>query len=280
MRIAKFVAEQTNAPLIHDPGSANFFKDTRFDVLFVKYGMLKFSNHREEALRIHERAYRVVNMENDYTFVPDKRFRKADETWSTVEKRTRYVNWNVLTRWPPELWSVPWPMQEPTRPGVLYYGAHREGRQKYFKLYFGQPSLYPVTISTYRGRKAFEATCGNGLTFVGPMSDPAAPADWLMTIYAEDEASHSLYCSPANRFYECVQCGLAQAIDAKAVNTLLRAGVKNADKFAVCDQSDVLRLMLDWRKVRDAQRRLWHRDYMQELKSQFWNAVRASFGGE
>jgi hypothetical protein len=277
MRIARFAAETLGVPLIHNPETARRYQKTKFDVLFVKYGMLKFSNHRDEALEIHENAKCRVNLENDYTFVPDKRFSKAEETWSTVEKRTRYVNWNVLTRRPLQYWQQHVPFTDVTEQGLLYYGAHRPGRVPYFNKYL-RKAPYPVTISTFRGRKAFIETCGDQIEVIGAFRKPEDAARWPMTVYIEDEQSHSLYCSPANRFYECVQMGLAQAVDESALRTLRHGGVKQAERWLVRDRTDLRDMLCVYDSIRKKQRELWYRDYGIDILEQLGLACKLSFG--
>lgn len=275
MRIARFAASELGAPLVCDVASAARQRDVAFDVLLVKYGVLKFSQHREDAFRILSTARRVISMENDYLFELDPRVRAPDERWSTVEGRDRYVNWNMLTRLPLSSWRDPPTMTEPEHAGIFYYGAHRPDRVSSFARYF-RDAPYAVTISTYRGRAAFLETCGDGVGLCGAFKDPSLPARWPMTIYVEDEASHSLYCSPATRFYECLQIGLAQLIDERSVSTLRRAGVSVSDDHVVCSQLDALRLLPRWREVRDGQRRLWWSNYDEDLRRQFRGACDAS----
>lgn len=274
MRIAKFVAEQLGCPFIYNVETAKKYQKTKFDVLFTKYGMLKFSDHRDEALEIYNNAKRVINMENDYTFVPDKRFRPADETWSTVEGRTRYVNWNVLTRHGTEGWKTV-PRVEPSHRGLLYYGAHRDDRIPYFEKYL-KNAPYPVTVSTFRGRSKFLETCGDKINVIGAFRDPDAPAAWDMTVYIEDVASHNLYCSPANRFYECLHMGLPQMIDAKAAATLTRAGIKSVDQFVVSSKKEIKTMLSRAGAVRDSQQKLWRRDYAKDAIRDLKKAVKES----
>lgn len=278
MRIARFVAEELRIPLIHDKHSA-LEHDKKFDVLFCKYGMLKFSDQREEALRIHQRAGHVINLENDYTFKPDPRFKPVGKQttgcWSTVTQGLNvYVNWNVLTWMQPDAWKKPLPLLEPEEEGVLYYGAHRAGREPYFRRYF-KDAPYDVTISTYRGRAAFTETCGEDVRIIGAFRTPAQATRFPLTVYMEDQASHDLYCSPANRFYECLQLGIAQAIDERAAATLKKAGLKDVDKFVVSTQNEVGKMLVNFDKVRKEQRRLWHCDFTAELRAQLQSAYRS-----
>ena len=273
MRIARYVAERLDVPLIHDAASAQKHIHTRFDILFVKYGLLKFSNHRTEAVHIHTLAKRVINLENDYTFVPDKRFRPAEETWSTVEGKTHLINWNILTRHSVSAWRKARPFTEPVNEGLIYYGAHREDRITSFKRYFKDPK-YPLTVSTFRGARAFSEYGVPNV--IGAFRHPDAQAQWQATVYIEDETSHSVYTSPATRFYECVMCGLAQFIDKDAVGTLTKSGIDVLDKFVVQNSKELLLKMKDWRNIRSVQRELWFQDYGKKLNQQFDAAMKSS----
>jgi hypothetical protein len=272
MRIAKFAAEETGGVLVHDHESARLHRRAKFDVLLVKYGMLKFSQHRDEALEIYHAAKLVVNMENDYLFALDKRFRRPDLTWSTVEGRDAYVNWNILTRHPLDAWRTPRPLPRPTHHSLVYYGAARPDREASFRRYF-LDAPYPVSVSTYRGQKEFKKY-GPKVAVIGAFRDPDAAAAWPLTLYVEDEESHELYCSPATRFYESVMSGLAQVIDARAVGTLREAGVKMSEDFVVENKSDVAKALKRWQKIQENQRALWFRDYSIDLRKQFSEAMK------
>jgi hypothetical protein len=280
MRIAKYVANQLpEAAFIYDVPTAAAVSDVVFDVLFVKYGMLAFSDHRKDALKIYANAKRVINLENDYTFTPDKRFRPADEVWSTVEGRTCYVNWNVLTRHGTGGWEKPEAFRPVTNKGILYYGAHRPDRIPYFEKYLRSNAPYPVTVSSFRGKDTFGVTCNVGSRSINirpAFRDPDEPAEWEMTVYMEDTASHDLYCSPANRFYECVHMGLAQAIDEAAADTLKKAGIPKVESFVVDSAMKVRSLLTKWEDVRHLQQKLWRRDYSADLHEQFRRAMKES----
>lgn len=274
MRIARFAADELKCPLVCNVDTANeLLKVDEIDVLFVKYGMLKFSDHREQAMKIYERARYIVNLENDYTMIPDKRFRKADEVWSTVDGRTRYVNWNMLTRHPIEAWQEQQPLPVPVDGGLFYYGAHREGRVPSFEKYF-RDAPYPVTVSSFRGGPKFKEY---GCDTISALRSPDEQGNWPLTIYIEDEDSHSLYCSPATRFYECVMAGVAQVVDKAAVNTLTKAGVRVRDEWIVDSQKDVADALKRRQKIQLDQRLCWFKDYGAILREQFHAAYKRSF---
>lgn len=276
MRIAKYVADQIHrkhgCDFIYDIPTAQAAKK-RYDVVFVKYGMLAFSDHRKEAIDILAKAGRVINLENDYAFVPDKRLRSPDEVWSTVAERTRYCNWNVLTRHGTEGWGRPVGQAAIQYKGLIYYGAYRPDRVPYFEKYF-KHAPYPVTVSSFKGEKNF-GVLAPGIGLMPAFRDPDGPAQWEMTVYLEDITSHNLYCSPANRFYECLHMGLAQAVDEMAVATLKQAGIK-ARPFQVNSKMSLRVLLSKWLDVRNEQQRLWRRDFSADLHQQFNDAMKAS----
>lgn len=274
MRIAKYVASQIpEADFIYDVPTAARVSDVKFDVLFIKYGMLAFSDHRKDAIKIANNAKRVINLENDYSFVPDSRLRAADETWSTVANRTRYCNWNVLTRHGVEGWDKK-PKVVVRNKGLLYYGAYRPDRVVYFEKYMRQ-APYPVTFSSFRGEKNFGVLCPQA-KLMAAFRDPDGPAEWEMTIYIEDVTSHNLYCSPANRFYECLHMGLAQAVDEMATATLMQGGMNKVRNFQVSSKMELRCLLQNWQEVQNEQQLLWRRDYAADLHQQFRDAMRES----
>jgi len=286
MRIARYVYDRLRVRgcvvnLIHDVETAQSCIDTRHDIVFVKYGVLAFSDHRKQAIDILNRARRVINMENDYSFVHDKRLRSPDEIWSTVQApdRTRYCNWNVLTRhdtkgWITDTRFVPYFDSRPKNSGLIYYGAYRPDRVQYFERYF-KNAPYPVTISSFRGDKNFGVLCPNA-KLMPAFRDPDGPAKWEMTLYVEDATSHSLYCSPANRFYECLHMGLPQAIDERAVKTLMTAGIPMKGEFQVHSKMGLRALLQRAGDIAALQQRLWRRDYASDLHQQFDDAMRSS----
>lgn len=274
MRIAKYVHSQIpESDFIYDVETSMKPATQRYDVVFVKYGMLAFSDHRAQALLILKNARRVISLENDYAFEQDKRLGKPDEVWSTVDGRTRYCNWNVLTRHGTEGWDQK-PEVRQQHKGLIYYGAYRPDRVSYFEKYF-RHAPYPVTVSSFRGEKNFGVLCPNA-RLMPAFRDPDGPAKWEATIYLEDRASHDLYCSPANRFYECLHMGLAQFIDSAAVKTLERAGIPHVKSFYANSKMDVRRTIGQWQEMREYQQMVWRRDYAADLHEQFDTAMRES----
>jgi hypothetical protein len=274
MRIARYVAQKLNCPLIHDEASAAHWH-RRFDVLFVKYGILKFSQHRDLALDIYSRAGRIIDLQNDYTMQPDSRFKRANpsyEVWGTVPDRARvYVNWNMLTwyhAFQPVDWAHRWQ-------AVLYYGAYRPGRDAALRKFYGPDAPYPVVISANSRNRSKFAGMNPKATLVSKLANHDI-AQFRMTVYVEDETSHTLYCSMANRFYECLSLGVPMVFDIACMGTLQRAGLLDPVVrygWLVNTARDVARLLPDAEVIGARQRQLWHRNYYAALGRQLRNAV-------
>lgn len=280
MRIARFVADTLQLPLVHNEatGDEMLTRMPTIDILFVKYGMLAFSQHRKQALELYRRARRIINLENDYTFMPDSRFTKANpvyEVWSTMPLNAakfggRYINWNQLTFLPANAWAQPLPFVEPAHPDtLLYYGAFRENRRSSFLKYFKEPQV-PVVISSYRGGPLFR-TLNPQLTTIPAFRRPEHVQRYAATLYIEDDYSYREFTSPANRFYECLQLGVAQLFDANAIPNLSVAGFDARD-FEVRTPDDVARMLPQWDDIRISQRERWHRDFGKELRDEVLNA--------
>lgn len=284
MRIARYVAQSLDIPLIHDVPSAHVRRAVPYDVLFVSFGVLKFSKHRDDALRIYGNARQPVQLMNDYMTQPDSRFKKlnpAYHVWGTVpdivaQRGGAYVNWNMLT-WDSARKPVPWPRS----PSLFYYGAFRNGRETALRTYYSDDAArgwYPVVFSANpRNKTKFAALNPSAAIF--PKMDYDDIARQYMTVYMEDEDSHALYCSLANRFYECLHLGVPMVFDYSTVNTLTRAGIHNDVKrlgWYVHNRDDVARLMPHARTIALLQRRLWgQRDYLAELGVQLRTAAKA-----
>jgi hypothetical protein len=276
IRIARFVADTLGIPLLHNADTASAVRKP-VDVLFVKHGMLKFSSHRDEAMRIYAQARTVINLENDFTFKRDKRMAREDETnWSTVEGRDQYVNWNKLT------WSNDWsldacPLQQAKTPGLFYWGAYKDIRLSSFRRYM-LGARYPIIVSTYRGRKPFQELNPN-IAVIGALRGHGL-GQFQSTVYIEDDYSHRLYCSPANRFYEAVQAGLPIAIDSAAAPTLTRAGVVDVQGYVVTGTADMKQFMRHQQQLRHEQRNLWFKDYYKSVTGELIKVCRSVFGSK
>lgn len=286
MRIARFTADTLGVPLIHDEKTADEYAGTKFDVLLMKFGILKFSGHRDQTMQIFGDAQRIVNLENDYTFKPDSRFRKMGKpysVWSTVPKSVeehggRYVNWNVLT------WLYPHCFQDvPTFHGdrhmedfIFYHGAFKDIRLESFNRYLRDDAPYHVSVATHIPNRKKWLKAGFNPTFI--TLDPVFKLqDYNGTVYMEDDYSHETFCSLGNRFYECLELGVPMYIDHKALGSFVKAKMYHplmAD-WVVSSATGVKRLMDKSDQVRREQQALWWADYPAQLKDQLKRAASA-----
>ena len=275
-RICRYVAQTLKLPYVYDSRSALAAR-SRYHTVLVMYGVLKFSAHREAVLRLHGGASRVIRLENDYAFDPDARMRCQYEAWSTLPLSVlinggAYVNWNVLTWREPAEWASrpPWKAAPNPTPALFYYGAFRQQRQSSFTRYFDTDE-YPVVVSSFRGGKKFKHHFPNVQT-VGALKTPAHARRYAATVYIEDDYSHDFDCSPANRFYECLQEQVPMAIDARAADSLRKHGF-DVDDFVVDDAQSVRAFIKEAQKHGREQYRRWYRDFERELREQIQTAA-------
>ncbi len=190
--------------------------------------------------------------------------RNKRRVWSTIPKACKnpwdkYINWNQLT-WDPQN-IVP-----PVYDALFYYGAPRKGRLKYFERYFGGPQLpYDAVISTStRTTNKYKAVCNDEVQYIPPFEHHSVIGEYPMSIYLEDEVTNRKYCSPANRFYECLSNGVAQVFDASCAETFRQAKI-DIRPYIVRNQKDVSTMLSNWMNIRNFQIHDWSKGYKVEL---------------
>jgi len=196
--------------------------------------------------------------------------------WSTIpswkkHEFDRYINWNKST-WSNDIRFLKTPMKR-----VTYYGSFRKGREACFNRLFPSNDEYPLVISTSaRARKQFSE--------LWPDVEITLPnknglLEWLSTsacsLYLEDEYSHKTYTSPANRFYECLSSGTGIIFDEACIHTFDEAGY-NIRPFVARNAKEVAELFSEYKWVRKTQRKLWYRDYSEELRNDIHEAIKES----
>lgn len=232
--IAKFLAAHFGCALIDSKESCS---QEEYDELFVVNGPLAFCSFREEAQAVCALAKKIIWVGNDYMIKMPPFIKKSDPyVFAAYEDKSdnpkhSIVNWNQLTYFddfksgPPEYF------------GLAYYGAYRSGREKYFKKYLNSDE-YQVFVSASARAKPQFASLGKNIKFWNGSNLIPALSRFSHTIYIEDEKSHSLYCSPANRFYECLSSGVAILFDESTIGTFERAGI-DVKPWVVRSQNDV-----------------------------------------
>lgn len=280
VRLTRYVSKFFDIPFIHNRETALAYQDT-YDVLFVKFGILLFCDYRNELFDIYKRAKRIIALEEDYTMEPDYRLTKLNpslEIWTTMPWRLEqvkghYLNWNRMT------WEngVP-PCNEHAFRGLGYYGAYRPDRECYFEKYFVN-TPYPVHISTYPRNALKFRDLNPSIKVWDPFKQRRQIQLFEAVLYIEDTFTHDHYCSPANRFYECLGNGVALLIDSSCRGTFEEAGYV-IDPFVVDCKSDVNNALCHAREIAALQREQWHRDYQKELFRDFKRVVSKSIGGQ
>lgn len=123
------------------------------------------------------------------------------------------------------------------RRGCVYYGSFRKDRVASFVKYLHEP----VTLSTHRSNEAkFRAV---GVT--SPMaprlkwSDGRQLGTYLVSLYLEDEVTHTSYNHLANRFYEALNHGVAPLFAEDCRATVERSGYPIGDEYFVGGLGDI-----------------------------------------
>lgn len=147
-----------------------------------------------------------------------------------------YLNLNLFLYWPHAVPGRP----GDKRYGLVYYGAFRPGRFKYFKMYF-QGNYVNVSTSRKNIKRFKELGCSPH--FVPPIvwGVRSSLSLFRYSLYIEDELTHSNYNFPANRFYEALCNGVVQLFDRNCVTTFRIYGLEIPDEFWVRDASDLQR---------------------------------------
>lgn len=275
-KIARFLSSELTCGLIDTAESAReLIRDANcLDVLYVVNSPFGFCDWREEAVEIACNTKRCVWVQNDYAIKPPSQFKKAaivfDDVFTTIPSAGTYIDWNRLTYSPLE-------KTKNDIYGVFYHGAFRENRTQDFMKYLVSDS-YNVTISsTINGVKKFAEFEKNELTvnaarYLGPVTLEQM-SRFQVGLYIEDKNSHSEFHSLANRFYEYLSAGLAIAIDINCSGTFRKSGLKGWEQFVVSNEND-LKVFVDNAEQHAAkQKKLWSKDYVQELRNDLKGAL-------
>lgn len=263
-RIGRFVSEYFDIPFVHDVYSAEAVP-LHNDIVFLLPGVLLFCGFRERAFKLLENAKAVVHLQNDFSLDIDNRIMKIIKTkffrWTTTPyfisgPGDLFVNWNQLT------WED-LPLGTPKKEGLLYYGAYRPNRVKYFAKYLTS-DLYPIHVTCYMRNHVLYKALNPKINIYKPFSHALQLRAMQSTIYIEDEWTNQNYCCPANRFYECLYLGIAIFFDKSCCNTFNQAGY-DISEFVVDSDKQLAKKLGDWDKVRKRQRQLWHKDYFEQL---------------
>jgi hypothetical protein len=281
-KIAKFLSSHLNVPLVDCAEKAN-----DYDTLFIVNGPMAFCGFLDELAEMVNDCERIIWVQNDIIIKPpttdptktraESPFRvafanygKPLDYWTTIPSNVKtdgsaYVNWNLLT------YEFIEEFPDWRREGLFYYGAYRTDREKYFKKYFSDPDL-PVTISAtpIPGRK-FQSISEHIRVIPASQNIIKTCREYQASLYIEDNKSHSIYCSPANRFYEMLSSGIPILFDKNSVKTMEIAGY-DVSPFVVSSSQSILERFNALTEIQLDQLE-WHRDYKKELIQQLERAL-------
>jgi len=274
-KIAKFLAEAHDLPLVDGPGQ---FKKQYRNIIYVNsMGAFAHADLRRELAGQSRNCDRLIYVQNDYNVHPISQVQKVvrDERgwshdfpftkgeiflWGTVPEYLirpgdLYLNWNQLTYNPLARSKPP---SGPHKGSVFYWGACRPGRKDAFaRLLFGcyGHAHLPVVIScATKVRSKFEEIpkeykdwiydLPTEVSYVKPFKRLEELQEYGCTIYMEDETSNDVYTSPANRFYEALSADLFMFVDDIAAHTLKRAGYEVPPEWVIKTPADIKRVGL------------------------------------
>lgn len=290
VKIARWLSEYLGVPLLDTADKVKEVLKSKPRAALLVNSPTGFapSDMRWATAELVNVAKEYIFVNNDYKMLPPSQVQRIAEkrgvnlplrpsVWSTVpsfgwkQPQDHYVNWNQLTYHP---------LKRPADRvymGLFYWGALRGGREDYFMKYLDTDE-YPVTISTPKvSWKKWRGYIKNeDVKLTPPCQDLIKSASgYQATIYIEDKKSHSVYCSPANRFYEALSARTLMLVDQNAANTLKTAGFKDVDAFTVDDPKTVRAALGMRSKLLPKQQRTWMRGFQTELKKQVAAAVKS-----
>jgi hypothetical protein len=128
--------------------------------------------------------------------------------------------------------------QSDYRSDIVYFGAWRTGREKYFKKYFDKD--FPVSTSRKNVKKftdhSIHALWTNRLNWYGTKD---TLFDYKSSLYIEDEKTHEWYSHLANRYYEALSYSIPTFFDKSCLNTIEKAKWHIPSYYIVEDRDEL-----------------------------------------
>lgn len=265
-RIATYIARQTGADLLDREERV---RRLDYDMVFIVNGVPKFCSWMQVYQAICERCRRFAFIGNDYKltlpgnlrFIKDREFHLLAAYENTHGLANyRYVNWNALT------FQQNRPLIPKLYRGLSYYGAYRDGRKIYFQRYLGGYKGSVFISTSPRNRVKF-AAINKSAHFFSMRDVIGEYGAFTDTVYIEDVFTHKHYCSPANRFYECLSAGVMIHFDVNTAGTFLKAGI-DVSPWIVSSAEDIK--CGNASELKRQRERLYDgMDYKEEMDSQF-----------
>jgi hypothetical protein len=230
----------------------------KYDCVILINGAFGFCDFRDEVVQLCQNNDKFIWAGNDYAIKIPSQIKNHlhDLTyWCAYDMQGasnyRYVNWNSITYrplgyYPPKMYG-----------GLMYFGAYRQGREKYFAEYLGQQVQYEAYISGSSKRVAQKFLKLNPKAKIFEARPPELAqtlSPFSTTIYIEDVKMHQLYCSPSNRFYEALSAGVFILFDHNCLNTFKRAEIEIGD-YLVNGHQEVGSKLKHWSELQQRQKK-------------------------
>jgi len=247
--------------------------------LLMYAGPYGFCSYLDSAAELVRKAWRIIGIQNDYTFtLPKTRnttvespLRKAFgernheiDYWTNCPffirtSRSYYINWNVLT-------YEPVAPIEPVKDKLVYWGSFRRGRVDSFLRYFNDPGTYPFVIAASSRVHEKYWELNKKIPCRYPVEFPTDLQKYSCSLYIEDDRTHWMFHSLANRFFEALSAGLPMFIDHLCLNTFQESGVLVKPEWVVKNSQEIAERWSIIPQMKIDQINYWRRDYIQDAK--------------
>lgn len=277
-KIATWISDLLKIDLVDDEHLSARYVNYDIDTVYAVNGMFGFCKFREDFYKICQKAKKVVWIGNDYAL----RIPKQIKELPTLERIAQYDNFdnmsnhkmcdfNKLLAWNGT--KTPYSIE-----GLFYFGAFRDGREPSFRHWFSD-SAFPIHLSTSGKNMDKFLDINPNLKMYEANGDIKKMLPLFQSsIYIEDETTHNVLMTPANRFYECIGSKILLFYDKKTQNTLTHAGFWDED-FSVSNIDEVKEKLQDYDNLREKQIKMFEgKDFVQELEDEFLNAAQVEKG--
>lgn len=216
--------------------------DDDYDIIICGFSSTSCEIDKSTEFLIRNKNARVFWLVGEYeqsTFVPLFYSKRNFEIIKNFHHKVKpkgctgqhFLNINTLL-------AAPSNPVKPKKYGAIYYGRWRPDRLKYFQQYLDS-NTYLSTHS--KNIKMFHHNGCNPKLIKTMTWKPRMQTLNLfkVSLYLEDEFTHSNYNCLANRFYEALFCGVVPLFDESCRNTLKQSGLTDYEWHVVSNPQQV-----------------------------------------
>lgn len=275
-KIAMWIGSTLKIKLVDDEKSAEQALNFDIETVFIVNGMFAFCEFREDIATLCRKAREVIWVGNDYAikFPSNLSFLKGSPKLRRIAQYSNFDNWtnhkyvdfNKLLHWDGA--EKPYKYE-----GLFYYGAFRKDRIKSFQKFLGANDV-PIHVSTaVKNTPEFKKINRDMHVYKASGDIRKVLPMFQSSIYIEDEFSHHILMTPANRFYEVIGSKTLMFYDASTITTLTQAGFWDKD-FSVSSTAEVKEKLQDYDKLRAKQIAMFAgKNFRKELELEFKAAI-------